>query len=574
MSRRQYLVPVGLAAVLTLANAVKPAVVDDTAYVTFAGQIAAHPLDPYGGTLFWYAEPQPANEILLPPVLPYWLALGQTLFGDQLFALKLWMFPFALMFAVSLDALLRRFADAVRVPVLVAVVLGPAVLPMVNVMLDVPATALGLAAVAMFARGDRTGYGRAVLAGVLAGLAAQTKYTMLTVPAVLVWFGLLHGRWRQALVGFAVMAMVFVGWEAVVRAEYGVSHFEYHLNEQRETTDYFVRQTYPEPTTADYVRYRIAEKWRLFAPMIGYLGWLGVGVAGFAALALRVPRAVVLAGAVVAVAGFVAVGFIPASEGVLVGPRGDPKLGLATAVFNTLGAAVGFLVLANVGRLLLGRRPDAAAWFLAGWLAIELAGYFALTPFPGGRRVISLVVVGSLVVARSLALRLADAPHLRPAVGGCAAFAVIAGAMLFDVDYRDSLPERHGAAWAADRVGDPGPATVWYNGHWGFQYYCERNGMRPVVPDVSELRAGDWLVYPLLPDDYGFYRPYHGGAGFALDPGATTQVDEWVSRDGYVGQTIPTLYGGEVPMSGRDHPGLRLGLFRVTRDWTPRRVWE
>ena len=376
MDRRQILVPVGLAIVLTLANAAKPAVVDDTAYLTFAGQIAAHPLDPYGGTLFWYADPQPANEILLPPVLPYWLALGQTLIGENLVALKLWLFPFAVLLALSLDALLRRFADAVRVSALIAIILGPAVLPMFNVMLDVPATALGLAAVAMFAHGDRTGYGRAVIAGVLAGLAAQTKYTMLTVPAVLVWFGLLHGRWRQALVAAAVMVAVFIGWEALIRAEYGVSHFEYHLNEQRETTDYFVRQAHPDPTTADYLAYQIETKWRLFKPMIGYLGWLGIGVAGFAGLALRVPRAAVFVGAVVAVAGFVAVGLTPYSDGILRlnADRTRVRLDLPTAVFGSLGAVTGLLVMANAVRLLVRRSADPAAWFLAGWLASRAGG--------------------------------------------------------------------------------------------------------------------------------------------------------------------------------------------------------
>ena len=76
--------PVFVAALVAGLNALKPAAVDDTAYLLLARQIAAHPLDPYGGELFWYAEPLPALHVLAPPVLPYWLALGIRLFGDQL----------------------------------------------------------------------------------------------------------------------------------------------------------------------------------------------------------------------------------------------------------------------------------------------------------------------------------------------------------------------------------------------------------------------------------------------------------------------------------------------------------
>ena len=77
-----------LAAILTLLNAIKPAVVDDTAYLFFARHVAQQPADPYGFALFWNTAPQPAMEILMPPVLPYWLAVGISLFGEHLFLLK------------------------------------------------------------------------------------------------------------------------------------------------------------------------------------------------------------------------------------------------------------------------------------------------------------------------------------------------------------------------------------------------------------------------------------------------------------------------------------------------------
>src|SRR5271156_2324154 len=106
--RRSLLRVVSVALVFTAFDVAKPVHIDDTAYVLRAHHIAAHPLDPYGGTIFWYDHPEPANAILVPPVLPYWLALSIRLFGENPFLWKLGLFPFALLFAAALDFLLLR----------------------------------------------------------------------------------------------------------------------------------------------------------------------------------------------------------------------------------------------------------------------------------------------------------------------------------------------------------------------------------------------------------------------------------------------------------------------------------
>src|SRR5438045_1275100 len=102
--------PVCVAAVVTGLNALKPAAVDDTAYLLLARQIAAHPPDPYGGELFWYAEPSPARHVLAPPVVPYWLAAGIRLFGEHVPLLKFFLAPFPLVLCYAVRSLARRFA--------------------------------------------------------------------------------------------------------------------------------------------------------------------------------------------------------------------------------------------------------------------------------------------------------------------------------------------------------------------------------------------------------------------------------------------------------------------------------
>lgn len=70
-----------VAALITLLNAAKPLHIDDTFHYRVAEQILSEPLDPYGFDIFWLQWPQPVHEELIPPVLPYWLALGIGLLG-------------------------------------------------------------------------------------------------------------------------------------------------------------------------------------------------------------------------------------------------------------------------------------------------------------------------------------------------------------------------------------------------------------------------------------------------------------------------------------------------------------
>ena len=174
LSRRR--VQVGLlSALLCLANVCKPLVVDDTAYYAYAAHIAEHPLDPYGFTIFWYQQPQPATEVLAPPVFCNWWALGIRMFGDSPVLWKLWLWPWCLLFAAAVVELCRRFARPVAVPTAWFIVGSPTVLPALNLMLDIPALALSLAAIALFLRVRLTNtLGGALTVGLLTAAAIET----------------------------------------------------------------------------------------------------------------------------------------------------------------------------------------------------------------------------------------------------------------------------------------------------------------------------------------------------------------------------------------------------------------
>jgi hypothetical protein len=553
--------PLFLALIVALANAPKPVVVDDTAYLTYARHIAEHPLDPYGFEIFWYAKPDPAMRVLAPPVVLYWLGIGIGLFGEHPALLKLWLFPFVWVFAWAVRELLRRFARGTESRVLPLIVLSPAVLPTVNLMLDIPALGLGLAAMVIFILcTKRDSWRLAVAAGLLAALALQTKYTALLIPPVIGWYGLTQQRIRLAVIAIGVAIMAFAVWELLLVAKYGESHFVYHASEQ---------QLEPRPGESALSAF-LREKANLTPGLAGQVGCLGIGVGLLGGAALGIPRRWLGIAA-----GSWAVGFAL----IALFPFWRPDLN--RSVPSTLWAAAGWSVMAALAgcgillRFRFGRglriRPNSDTLFLAGWVLLEFAGYYALTPFPAARRVIGFVVVGGLLAARAVS-RVERIRPLRQPPGWLIGFGVAAGIAVAALDTLDAFPEKWCAKRAAVVAADlPEGATVWFVGHWGFQYYCERWGMKPVVPGQSVLMPGDMLVLPIPPDEKGFYRPHtgtdplHPPAWAVEQLGADIVWDDWIA-----GQTVPNFYGGANAVVSRDNPRLRVRVYRIREMWVVR----
>src|SRR3954469_10995632 len=93
-------------------------------------------------------------------------------------------------------------------------------------MLDIPALTLSLAAILLFCRAcSEDSVVGAVAAGLVAGLATQTKYTAFAAIGGILLRSAQTGRWPLGLITSSLAAMIFVGWELLIARAYGQSHF-------------------------------------------------------------------------------------------------------------------------------------------------------------------------------------------------------------------------------------------------------------------------------------------------------------------------------------------------------------
>jgi hypothetical protein len=549
---RPWIVPLVLAVIVTLVNTLKPVVIDDTAFLAYARHIAAAPFNPYGFTIFWDRVPEPAFHTLAQPVLLYWLAIGIRLFGEHPALLKLWLFPFLWSFTWAVNDLLRRFAVG-NTKLLPLIVLSPAVLPTVNLMLDVPALALGLMALASFARAaDRDSWRLAVAAGFVAALASQTKYTMLAIIPAIAWYGFTHRRYHLAAVAVTIALVAFVGWELLIAAQYDHSYFWFHFTEQKRYFDH----------SNGTLRGLVQAKAHLASSIASHLGCLGIGVGVAAAGVLGASRRLLCFLAAIWMAGCIAIALVPYRYAIV-----TPASILAVKFFwrafglLTLSCLAGCVAIVVCRPRQIPRQADSR--FLAGWICIQLFSCFAMAPIPAARRVIGLVVIGGFLVAHLVSRLGRVFPNRRPGVW-TVAFGIAAGIMITVVDTADVFSEQKSVERAANIiVKRPVDSTAWCLGHWAFHYYCERAGMRPVIAGSSVLAPGDWLVLPVLLDGRDFGRPDILDMEFRPKLSTSEQVGHIVWNEPLSGQTVTNFYGGADPVMPRAHPRLGVAVYQI-----------
>ena len=537
-----------LALLFTLLNAFKPLCIDDALYYYHAQQISQHPLAPYGFTVFWNDRPEPAIQNLAPVLMQYWWAIAIRLFGDHPFIWKLWLLPYALLLVFSLHSLLRRFASGYEMILTWMVVISPVFLPSFNMMLDVPALGLSLFAIIIFLRAsERDSYLLAAVAGILAGVAAQTKYNGLVAPAVILLHSLTFRKLRLGIVAAMLAGSFFVAWEGFIFLSAGRSHF---LTQS---------QTYGSVNLLAKYAY-------LAWPLVTIMGAVAPFFSIVALIALGVKQKAVAIATTFVVLGYLAVIFTPARFQTLTrdSQTHEASLTLAFLLFSIYGIGFFVSVLIGIGKLLgplQGVTAFRVVWqkhktemFLGGWWLLEIVAYFGLSPIPAVRRVLALLVVSTLVIGRLARRTVGPGSKLLRR----AAFAsMLLGLIFYAVDFRDAYVEKAAVEKSSQQIAMTGPpATIWYVARWGFQYYAERAGMKPVLPDQSDFQPGDWLV---ISDSVYFPKPVSAHIDrYKIDP--VTQV---VLEDRLPLQTMLGFYNSGMPIQHHEGPRRTIRIYRV-----------
>ena len=536
-----------LALLFTVLNAFKPLCIDDALYYYHAQQISEHPLNPYGFAVFWNDRPEPAVQNLAPVLMQYWWAIAIKLFGDHPFVWKLWLFPYALLLVFSVHRILRRFAAGSENILTWMIVISPVFLPSFNLMLDVPVLALSLSAILVFLwAAERDSYLLAALAGLVAGISSQTKYNGLVSLAVILLHSLIFRKLRFGLLAATIAGIVFISWEGFIVLSAGRSHFL----AQSET----------------YGSINLLAKYVYLSwPLVTIMGAVAPFFTLIALIGLGVKKKFLWLAAALVVMGYLALAFIPARLQTLSRDleSHEASLTLAHLIFGVYGTAF-FGSMLLVIRKLAGQseqfsfqtiwRSHLTELFLAGWWILEIIAYFGLSPIPAVRRVLALLVVSTLLIARLLSRVITPGSVL---VRRVAFASMLLGLLFYAVDFRDAYVEKAAVDQSGRQISAIGPAaTTWYVARWGFQFYAEQAGMKPVLPDQSDFQPGDWLV---VSDSIYFPKPVAAHINrYKIIPVAQVVLADWLPL-----RTMLGYYNSGLPMQHQEGPRRTVRIYRI-----------
>ena len=452
--------------------------IDDPLFLWVARQIQAHPANPYGFDVNWYGYQSPMWEITKnPPLACYFLAAASAILGWSEIALH-----FACLLP-ALAAILGTFRLARRLckqPVLAACVtlFTPVYLvSATTVMCDTLLLAFWVWAVVLWLEGMDEGASWPLAgATLLIALAALTKYFGIALVPLLFTYSLVLrrriGRWAgMLLIPLAVLA----AYHWVTHALYGkglLSDAAAYASVVR--GDAGVSATATALTALAFTGGCLA-----VATLLACWLWRPRVLAGF-----------LLFGGVAALAIFK--GHVMSSLGITGSLR--PLLEMQVLFWAIGGTSVLALAAGAAWRW-----RDATSCLLALWIVgtFLFAGFVNWTV--NARSILPMAPAVGILLARRLAeVGLPVRPLRRWGIRLSLLAAVAIALCVARCDFLLAQAVRESARQSYARV-EFKPGTLWFGGHWGFQYYLEGRGQDAKAVVVEHLlpKPGDFLANPV-----------------------------------------------------------------------------
>ena len=456
----------------------KPFNIDDPLFLWTARQIHAHPADPYGFKVNWYGTADPMWWVTEnPPLASYYLALAAGFLGWSEVSLHFAFLLPAVAAILGTHRLARRFCNLPMLTALATLFTPVFLVSGTTVMCDVLMLAFWVWAAAFWLEGlEENRPGKLFAAGWLIALAALTKYFGACLIPLLVACSLIgKRRFRQWAAPLLIPLAALCAYQWVSHALYG------HALLTKAT---------------DYAEY--AKGLFVFSGInsgliaLAFTGGCLAAAVIFAPLLWRRRMPAVFAGAaVLAIIALLAGGMMPRHYDWF---QGASRTLVELQVVFWAAGGIGVLALAIAD---VFRRRDAGSWLLALWVF----GTFLFTAFfnwtVNGRSLLPMAPAVGILIARRLEQN--GLPNLNPFPRGAMLCLAASAALAFGVAQSDFLlatATRQSARLVCANYKST-TGNLWFQGHWGFQYYMEQAGAWALDAKHLRLRPGDTVALPM-----------------------------------------------------------------------------
>jgi hypothetical protein len=442
---------------------------DDPLFLWTAQQINRHPLDPYGFDLVWYFIRMHMWAVTKnPPLASYYAALIGSFAGWSERAMHFAFLLPAVALILGTYQLARSFTKYPLIAAAASLAAPAVMVSATSVMCDTMMLALWVWAAALWIKGlDPPKPLYLFSSGILLAACALTKYFGVSLVPLLLVYSLVRRRRLENRLWYLLIPVAAL--------------IEYQL---------WTIDLYGQGLLSDAVSYASNEG-KDWSGVVGQT-LLGISFLGGCTLPALVlapilwTRKQILAAAIGSVTAgvFVYLGWISLhSDFTPIHPKG---VSIQLAFFILSGVCVLALSVADVWR-----RRDADSIFLLLWVSGTFIFSTYLNWTVNARSVLPLIpAVGILIARRMESLHVSTARVTIP-------LAICAFLSLWitwgDADFANSA--RQAARTVQEKTARQS-GTVWFAGHWGFQYYMQAWGAQPYDQKNNLSKTGEFLIMP------------------------------------------------------------------------------
>jgi 4-amino-4-deoxy-L-arabinose transferase-like glycosyltransferase len=502
----------------------KPFNVDDPLFLWAAKQIQLHPGNPYGFNVNWYGYEQSMSAVTQnPPLTSYYLALVAQIFGWNEIGLHLaFMLP-AMAAVLGTYRLAKSFCTLPLFAALLTLFTPAFLVSSTTIMCDVPLLAFWVWATVFWVEGmEQDDWRRLLAAGLLASLAFLTKYYGVCLIPLLGAYTFLQKRscWRWG--GFLLIPLgTALAYQLATRALYGQGMLSGAAKYAMHTKGW--RGVFEEIIS--------------FTPLV-FTGGCMLTATVFTPLMWRLRTLILF------IAGAVLAAILYYKNGALLNRFHDmdPAYKWPVEIQTIFWAAGGIGILALAGVEVV-RRRDAKSWLLTFWIfgCFSFSAFFNWTV--NGRSILPMAPALAILITRCLEQKsLVLTPVTKVLVMVCAVLTLL----VTRADFLLAIAVRQSAQQAHVVCGSP-PGTVWFEGHWGFQYYMESFAAKPMDFHQPELiKSGDLLVEPMENSNVVLPTPANSDLLEVFAISGPSRLATWNFE---IGAGFDASFGGPLPFA-------------------------
>ena len=466
---------------------------DDTVYIWVARQIRDHPVDFFGFEATWggYKAFMYDNN-LNPPGVSYYIAAVVALFGEREIPLHLAMVIPASATAVGTYLLARRFCSRPLLATICCVVTPAFLVSSSNVMSDTMMLAFYVWAAVLWMRGlDLSSNSLLITSAILMAMSTLTKYFGITIiPLMLVYTIMRTKRMGSWLPILGISIIIIFAYEIYTGIIYGSGHI---IN----AASYASQPMYHSGLSGS----------TLTRILIGFsfLGGSLIVLLFFAPFLIDSVRSslALVVGTLLGMALLISID-IETHKAVYVNNKPNWSYLIQFFLYSISGVVVIKLCVED-----LWRSRDSASVFLG----LSVIGTFIFSTVfnwsVNARSILPMAPAVGILIARRLDQRWCprtqpECWELRWQTIGPLVPTLTIGLCLLWADYTWAGSQRAAVKQLQAEFSKnttPSPSTIYYAGHWGFQYYMDKSREMPEfdtrsIYAATSVNRGDRLIIP------------------------------------------------------------------------------